>query len=99
VGVDRKGRIKKFMMDYVRWMFKLDYCTPRYVITREIGMDKLKIGWGTRAKRFEKRIRNREGSIVEQCRREKEEGGWKKIYGLEKKRGYLRNGWVEEERE
>jgi len=27
---------------------------------REIGMDKLKIDWGIRAKRFEERIRNRE---------------------------------------
>jgi len=35
-------------------------------ITKEIGMDKLKVGWGIRAKRFKERIRNREESIVEQ---------------------------------
>jgi len=64
--IERK-KLEKIMMDYVRWMFRLDYCTPRYVITREIGMDKLKIGWEIRAKRFEERIRNREESIVEQC--------------------------------
>jgi len=49
-------------------------------------MDKLKIGWGIRAKRFEERIRNREGSLVEQCWRKKEEGGWKDMYGLERMR-------------
>jgi len=48
-------------------MFRLDYCTPRYVITREIGMDKLKIGWSIGAKRFEERTRNREGSLVKLC--------------------------------
>jgi len=56
-------------------MFRLDYCTPRYVITRKIDMNKLKIGWGIRTKRFEERVRNREGNIVEQCWRGKEERG------------------------
>jgi len=78
------------MMNYVRWMFRLDYCTSRYMITREIGMNKLKIGWGIRT-RFEEKIKNREGSIVE-CWREKEEEGWKDIYRLERKRCYARNG-------
>jgi len=73
--MDRKGKIRKNYDGLWRWMFRLDYCTPRYVITREIGMDKLKIKWGIRAKKFEERIRNKEGSIVEQCWREKEEGG------------------------
>jgi len=39
-----KEELKKIMMDYVRWIFRLDYCTPRYVITRELRMNKLKIG-------------------------------------------------------
>jgi len=72
------------MMNYVRRMFRLDYCTPRYMITKKTGMDKLKIKWEIRAKRFEKKIRNRERSIVEQCWREKRKEvgkicmGWKK---------------------
>jgi len=37
--------LEKIMMDYVRWMFKIDFCTPRYIIYREIGMEKLRIGW------------------------------------------------------
>jgi len=41
-----REELEKIMMwkDYVRWMFRLDFCTPKYVITREIGIDKLRIG-------------------------------------------------------
>lgn len=31
------------MLDYVRWVFRLDFCTPRYIITRELGLDRLRI--------------------------------------------------------
>jgi len=37
--------LEKVMMDYVRWLFGLDFYIPRYVITRELVMDKLGIGW------------------------------------------------------
>jgi len=73
-GEMEREELEKIMMDYVRWIFRLDYCTPRYVITTELGMDKLKIGWGIRLQRFEERIKNRVGSLVELCWREKEEG-------------------------
>jgi len=43
-GGMEKEELEKIMMDYVRWIFRLDYCVPRYVIIRELGMDKLKIG-------------------------------------------------------
>jgi len=29
----------------VRWLFRIDFCTPRYIIYRELGMEKLRIGW------------------------------------------------------
>jgi len=45
------------MMDYIRWIFRLDFCTPRYIMNREIGIEKLKIGWGMRALRFEEKAR------------------------------------------
>jgi len=34
-------------------------------------MDKLKIGWGIRVKRFEERVKNRERSLVELCWKKK----------------------------
>jgi len=39
-GGEEKGELEKIMLDYVRWIFKLDFCTLRYAI-REL---KLKIG-------------------------------------------------------
>lgn len=80
------------MMDYIRWLFKLDFCTPRYVITREMVMDKLKVGWSIRAMRYEEKIlRCKEESLVKKCWREKEvKVGWIRMEG--RGRYYNRNG-------
>lgn len=42
-GWEEKKELEKVMLDYVRWVFKLDFCIPRYVIIRELGLKKLKI--------------------------------------------------------
>jgi len=52
---EEKSELKKIILDYVRWIFKLDFCTPRYVIMRELVMDKLKVGWGLRARKYEEK--------------------------------------------
>jgi len=52
-------------------------------------MDKLRIGWSIRAKKFEERIRRNEERIIK-CWNEKKEGRWKDLYRTERKR-YLRN--------
>lgn len=66
------------MMDYIKWMFKIDFYAPRYIITRELGMEILKIGWGKRSYRFEGKIQKEKGrkdSIMESCWKEKETYG------------------------
>jgi len=45
-------------------MFRLDFCTSKYVITREYEMAKLRGCWRIRAKRFKGRIRNSEKKII-----------------------------------
>lgn len=56
---EERKELEKIIMDYVRWIFKLDFChTPRYLTTREMGLDKLKIVWGLRARRYEKNIKD-----------------------------------------
>jgi len=62
-----REELEKIMPDDVKWMFRLNFCTPRYVITREFGRDKLRVGWRIRAKRFEKRIRNSEDRLIKLC--------------------------------
>jgi len=38
-------------------------------------MNKLKIGWSIRVKKFEERIRRSEEMLIKQCWKEKEDGG------------------------
>jgi len=65
----------------------MDFCTPRCVITREFGRDKLRVGW--RIRRFEKRIRNSRGQVNKimlngkTCTREKEKVSTKRTEGRE----------------
>ncbi|XP_071582471.1 uncharacterized protein [Temnothorax nylanderi] len=98
-GWSEKKELEKVMLDYVRWIFRLDFCTPRYVILRELGLEKLKICWGIRAMRFEKRSRGKkDGSLVKACWDEKETRDKKKkdLYNLERERFYNNNGWSSE---
>lgn len=57
-------------------------------------MDKLKIGWGLRARRYEERIlAESEDSILRNCWREKERYEGKDEYSKEREKYYNRNGW------
>lgn len=31
-GWGERKELEKIMLDYVRWIFKIDFCTPRYII-------------------------------------------------------------------
>lgn len=92
-GWEKKEVLEKMMIDYVRQMFKLDFYTPRYIIIRELKMDKLKIKQKLRAMRFEERIisRGRE-NILKNCWKEKEMYEWKDAYSKERKK--LQQGWM-----
>lgn len=88
------------MLDYVRWIFSLDFCTPRYVILRELGLKKLKIDWGLKAMSYEEK--NREGErnrLVVECWEEKDKvecglvKGKKDLFSKERERYYNRLGW------
>jgi len=61
-----KSRRSNFLSHFlIRWIFGLEFCTPRYIIARELTLDKLRVGWGIRARRFEKKVkRGRAGEIV-----------------------------------
>jgi len=93
-GWQERKELEKIMLDYVRWIFKLDFCTPRYIITRELGIEKLRIGWGLRERKFEEKIGEMEEKRwVKMCWREKQKEGWKDLYGIEREKYYNRNGW------
>lgn len=93
-GWQERKELEKIMLDYVRWIFKIDFCTPGCIIMRELGIIKLRVGWGLRARRYEEKIKNMEESRwVKMCSKEKQREGWKDLYGLERERFFNRNGW------
>lgn len=50
----------------------MDVCTPRYIIMRELLMNKLRVGWGIRARRFQQKIKSgRVGNLTSACWKEK----------------------------
>jgi len=93
-GWEEKIELERVMYDYIRWMFGLDFCTSRYLISRELGMLKLRVAWGLRAKRYEKRIKlGIAGSIAKDCWEEKRGYNWEDSYGEERDRYLNRIGW------
>jgi len=81
------------MLDYVRWIF--DFCTSRYLIMRELRMDKLRVGWGNRARKYEEKVEmGMPGRIAKECWREKHQYGWRDRYGKGREEYYInKNGW------
>lgn len=57
-----KTKLEKIMLDYVRWIFKRGFCIFRYMITRELGLEKLKVDWRIRANRNEIRVKQKRES-------------------------------------
>jgi len=39
---EEKEELEK-IMDYIKWMFGLEFCTPTYIIARELTLNKLRI--------------------------------------------------------
>lgn len=46
------------MLNYVRWIFRLEFYTPRYLMTRELRLNKLRIKWKLRTVKYEEKIRD-----------------------------------------
>jgi len=89
-GWKEREELERIMLDYVRWLFRIDFCTPRYIIFREIGLEKLKVGWNIRARRYEERCKAWGGRLIKECWKEKEERGWENLYGKKREKFYTR---------
>ena len=67
---EQKG-LEKIQMDYYRWVLRLDFCTPRYIIYEETKVEILKIDWAGKAVKFEDKIRIlKESRLIKICCRE-----------------------------
>lgn len=90
----REKNLEKIQIDYARWLLNLDFCTPRYIITRELGIDKLRIRWSLRAWKFEEKIKEMEDHRwVKHCWEEKKRENWGEQYSKDREKYYNRNGW------
>jgi len=82
-----RGSLEKIMLDYVRWIFNIEFYTPRYVIMRELAKEKLRIGWGIRVMRYERRLKKRrEGSLLRCCWKKKRIN--RRIYMVKKEKSF-----------
>lgn len=96
-GWEEKGDLEKIMLDYVRWIFRIDLCTPRYIILKKLGLEAMRIRCGLWAREFEKKVKEKsEENLMKICWREKENLVKKELYSRQKERYYNRNGWSTE---
>ncbi|XP_058810337.1 uncharacterized protein LOC131675385 [Phymastichus coffea] len=54
-GWEERKELENILLTYWRWVLGLDFCTARYLIYREIDIEKMKGRWGIRALEFEKK--------------------------------------------
>jgi len=95
-GWEEKKELEKILYDYVRWTYRLDFCTPRYIMARELGIENHKIEWGIRAMRHEERMRKKkEEELAKKCWNEKESYEERNLglYEKEREKFYNKNGW------
>ncbi|XP_029676802.1 uncharacterized protein LOC115243745 [Formica exsecta] len=93
-GWEEKKELERVMLDYVRWLFRLEFCTPRYLMSRELGLKKLRIEWGIISWRYEEKIRGMEEiRWVKKCWMEKEVNRGRDMYSRKREKYYNRNGW------
>ena len=70
-GWKERKELEKIQMDYYRWILRLDFNTPRHIMYEEIKVDKMKIGWGSRAVKYEEKIRTLDDSrLTKMCWKE-----------------------------
>lgn len=93
-GWEEKKELEKVMIDYIRWVYSLNFCTPRYVITRELDLDRQGIEWSIRAMRYEARIKEmKKEALAKKCWEEKSSMKIKELYSMEREMFYNKNGW------
>lgn len=49
-------RIRKIQADYYRWVLRLNFNTPRYILRKKTEVYKMKIEWVRRAVKYEEKI-------------------------------------------
>ena len=93
-GWREQKELEKIQMDYMRWVLKLDFCTPRYIVYKETDSKKLMCDWGRRAVKYEEKIyKQKDNRLTTMCWLEKLEKGEKDKYSMDRIAYFNRLGY------
>jgi len=77
-GWEERKEIEKMQERYMRWILGLDRCTPGYVVREELKLEKISIEAGSRALKFQEKMKRRtENWMLRECRKENGKEYWK----------------------
>ena len=84
-GWAEKKELEKIQLDYYRWILRLDFCTPRYLIEKETDIERMCLDWAMRALNYEQTIvKLEEGRLIKICWRKKQKGMIGDSYSIER---------------
>jgi len=93
-GWEEIEELEKMMLDYIRWIFNLNFCTPTYIIMRELRLDKLRVGWDIKVRRYEEKVEmDMANRIAKEYWQENQQYRWRNKYRKGREEYYNRNGW------
>ena len=92
-GWSERKELESIQNKYYRWTLGLEYCTPAYVIKKELKIDRMAEKWGKQAMMFEEKIRKMaEERLVKKCWKEKKNED-KDLYSMEREKYLKERGW------
>lgn len=94
-GWEEKSELEKIKIDYVRWILRLVFCTPKYIIYMETCTKNLALHWGDRAVIFEEKIAKQERNrLTKICWDEKNQDNAEDLYNKERENIIMRQASV-----
>jgi len=86
LGMEKSREVGKDYVGLCKINFWFGFLHSKVFITRKLKMNKLRVGWDIRAKKYEEKVKIGIASkIIKECWQEKEQYGWKNRYGKERK--------------
>ena len=91
-GWKELGEIERVQEKYLRWVLRVEWKTPGYMVREESKKDKMRLRMGRRAVRYEEKIRGERGRASERedaRKRSKREKGREHRCGKNKGRAFI----------
>lgn len=69
-GWKEREKLEALQTRYIRWTLGLERCTPKYIIVEETKIEQISTEAGTRALKYQEKIRKDTSNKLKECRRE-----------------------------